>query len=248
VEQLLEQAGFATTKQQHQDQNSSVPLVKIQRILPGKIGTRTKQETPSTAFITVANDMAGLKLSKKFNSMKDSQIRVELAYIQKVVERTTVRNADTSSAGTWLADPAYLQFENRGKAKPASEERTAGVEGEEAQPPTKEVSPLVAHIMKQMQANRIKQLKAKKDSRKRKAAGATSVSAEGEPKPPAQKQAGSKPPRKKTSSSNNSVPGKQQQGKAGVGGAKGGGENPRQRPRGGAEKNSGLKPARDDTS
>jgi hypothetical protein len=248
VEQLLEQAGFATTKQQQQDQSSSVPLVKIQRILQGKIGTRTKQETPSTAFVTVANDLAGLKLCKRFNSMKDSQIRVELAYVQKVVERTTVRNADTSSAGTWVSDPVYLQFENGGKTKPASEEPTAGVEGEEAQLPKKEVAPLVAHIMKQMQANRIKQLKAKKDSRKRKAAGATSASAEGEPKPPGQKQAGSKPPRKKTSSSNNSIPGKQQQGKAGVGGAKGGGENPRQRPRGGAERNSGVKPSRDEAT
>ena len=185
VEQLLEQSGFIVCRS-----SGKLPIdsVKVQRIFKGKIGTSTKHEVASTAFVLVSNDLVGLRLCKKLAiSLKDSPpLKCELALVQKVpkdlskaaAEMSTAASASAATTGTgtgsWQSDPEYLNFQ---QPKPSQATTTAvsaastdRMETIAAAVAVKEVAPLVAHMRKEMLIRRNKAQKAKKDSRKRKPA------------------------------------------------------------------------------
>ena len=174
--QLLEQNGI-NTKQEH---------VKIQRIFVGKAATKTKSELPSTAFLEIPNDAIGLKICKALET-KESPIRVELALLQKVPTRITSAGAKlpgmesiTITPGSWKDDPEYLRYEESLKPTPkssaaiASEEmlNTDSSSNAESSQKKAELAPLVAHMLKEMQAKRNKSAKAEGRKRKAKAEAA----------------------------------------------------------------------------
>ena len=157
VANFLEQIGFAKSDG-----------IIVQRIFKGKVGTSTKSECPSTAYILTPNEVVAAKICKKL-LQKDQPIRCELAYIQKTPERAFGSKQDPQ-AGTWQSDPEYLRFQAslqiQQQPTPPIQHHQPSYTDE--QNPTV-VVPLVAHMRKEIQQRRNKAIKTKKDRRKRKA-------------------------------------------------------------------------------
>src|SRR4051812_1350828 len=96
VEQLLDQAGLKGEG------------IIIERISVGKIGTTTKLEVPSTAYVLAPNEQIGIKLCKRL-MVKDSAICCELAAVQRVPEKYAAKI--DPQIGTWQSDSEYLKYE-----------------------------------------------------------------------------------------------------------------------------------------
>ncbi|KAH9255363.1 hypothetical protein BASA81_006482 [Batrachochytrium salamandrivorans] len=115
----------------------------IQLLLPisqGKPATFTKAEVLSTAYLVVANEQVASKVHKK---LQLANLLVDLAPQQTLPKTTTTIN-NNPAAGTWKTDKEYLMYvQSKQVAK-------SGIPIPTPPPTTEVVSPMLAHMLKEL--------------------------------------------------------------------------------------------------